>query len=172
MPNIFLFDTNSFITPFKSYYSFEFAPGFWRCIEDEMRRGHIVVLDKVHSELTEGEDDLSQWAESLNPSNIIEHRQPAIITNYRKIINYIQNAGYYNDRALAEWSDSKVADAWLIACALAFDYTVITFEGSSGGLSTSSPSSHPKIPDVCRHFDCKCGDLFYAMKNLSFSMGM
>ncbi|MDL2327959.1 DUF4411 family protein [Ruminococcaceae bacterium OttesenSCG-928-A11] len=172
MPDVFLFDTNSFISPYKTYYSFDFAPGFWRCIENEMRQGRIVVLDKVHSELIEGDDDLSRWANSCDAFQIIDHRQPAIIDKYREILNYIQMSGYYNERALAEWADNKVADAWLIACALTFGYTIITFEGSSGGLNTSSPSSHPKIPDVCRHFDCACGDLFFAMKNLSFNMGM
>lgn len=170
MPDIFMFDTNSFITPYKTYYSFDFAPQFWRFIEEKMQNGNIVVLDKVYNELLDGDDDLCTWAKECDAFKVIEHKNPEILAKYSEVLEYIQVCGYYNERALAEWADEKVADAWLIASAIVNGYIVVTFESTSGGLNTSSKSSNPKIPDVCKHFNVGCVNLFTALRDLSFIM--
>ena len=44
---IFLIDSNSLITPYKNYYPFDFAPGFWLQIEQSIKYGEIAILDIV-----------------------------------------------------------------------------------------------------------------------------
>jgi hypothetical protein len=48
MAEIFLLDSNSFITPYQRYYPFDLVPLFWKCLEREIQKGSIVVLDKVY----------------------------------------------------------------------------------------------------------------------------
>lgn len=183
MAEIFLFDSNSFITPYQKYYPFDLVPHFWQCLEGEIQKGNIVILDKVYDELAKGhiydavtktsvDDDLAKWVKNCSSLVPLKHKQPDIIQRYAQVVNHISTSGYYNDKALAKWADSSEADPWLIACAMSNDYTVITFEGASGNLSQSNKSSNPKIPDVCKHFGVKCAELFYAMRALSFKMGL
>lgn len=170
-PNsIFLIDTNSFITPYKKYYPFDLAPIFWQFMELNIKEGCIVLLDKVYDELVAGSDELTDWVQAIKTDKIIEHKNPEIIMKYGEILTYIQHCGFYKSRALTEWSDSKVADPWIIATASIFGYTVITFEEPNGNLSKSSPCSHPKIPEICKAFDVKCANLFDMMRALSFSI--
>jgi hypothetical protein len=117
------------------------------------------------------DDDLAKWVKNFPSLVPLKHKQPDIIQHYGQVLNYIQTSGYYNDKALAKWANDSEADPWLIACAIAGNYTIITFETASGNLSQSTKSSKPKIPDVCKHFGVSCADLFYAMRALSFTMG-
>ena len=43
----FLIDANSLITPYKRFYPFDFAPGFWTQMEDHIQSGEIAILDLV-----------------------------------------------------------------------------------------------------------------------------
>ena len=51
MDELFLIDANSLITPFLSYYPFDFAPSFWSQISDHISNGSIVILDMVKAEI-------------------------------------------------------------------------------------------------------------------------
>lgn len=83
-------------------------------------------------------------------------------------MTYIQaSAELYNSKALAEWSDNNRADAWLVAAAMAFKYTLVTFERPNNSLGTNK-TSHPKIPDIAAIFDINCIDLYTMMRELSF----
>jgi hypothetical protein len=166
----FLIDTNTFITPYRSYYSFDFAPLFWSRLEKRIEDGSIVILDKVHSELTTVKDDLSDWLLNIKACNPIKHKDPAIIKAYSNTLTYIQESGLYKSKALAEWSENRIADPWLIACANVCKHTVVTFEKPDGNLSKRNPSSHPKIPDVCKAFGIAHTDLFNMMRALSISV--
>jgi hypothetical protein len=167
--NAFLLDANILISPFKSYYAFDLAPRFWPFVEEKIIDGHIIILDKVYDELTNGNDDLSNWLARINP-NKTDHRDSSILQAYRQVITHIQVSGFYTERALQKWSIDNVADPWLIACALAKGYTLVTFETPTGNLSKQSPISNPKIPDVCRALSVPCIDLFSMMRILSVSV--
>jgi hypothetical protein len=60
---------------------------------------------------------------------------------------------------------------WLISAAMANNYTVITLETGSGNLQRNQPSADAKIPDICKQFNVKCGNLLYLMRSLSFRIG-
>ena len=170
MQNIYVFDSNSFITPYNTYYPFDFAPGFWRRLGDEIQKGSIVVLDKVYDELVKGDDDLSQWMKSRKAFQTVTKTDKYTLAQYAKILEYIQSSEFYKGSALLEWAKDSVADAWLIASAVVHKYTLVTFETPSGGLSVISKSAKAKIPDICDHFGVEYISLFQAMRELSIQL--
>ncbi|MDR1319865.1 MAG: DUF4411 family protein [Gracilibacteraceae bacterium] len=181
MSKYYLFDTNTFITPFNSYYSFDLAPNFWAGIKDKIEDGTIPVLDKVYDELIKGNDDkprndkskddkLRKWLLSLDIRNKVVHKTPSIITKYSEILGYIQTSGLYKPKALTEWSNIQVADPWLIAAACVNQYAIVTFETPNGNLSPTSPSARPKIPDISKVFGVECTGLFEVMRRLSIKI--
>ncbi len=170
LKTVFMIDTNSLITPYQMYYPFDLVPNFWRCMTANIEDGNIVLLDKVYNELLKGQDDLTDWLLSIEPITKIEHKQPGIISKYSEILSHLQTSGFYTPKALAEWSDIRIADPWLIACASVREYSIVTFEKPNGNLNKTSPSSHPKIPDVCNVFGVKHGNLFDMMRSLNFTL--
>jgi hypothetical protein len=170
---IFLVDANTFITPYKTYYPFDFAPSFWTFLKHHIESGYIAVMGKVYAEVTKGTDDLSKWMQGLTVS-WVDHRTPDVLAVYSQVLTHIQNGisaagtSLYNDKALNEWADNSRADAWLVAAAKAKGYTLVTFERPNSSLGTSI-SAHPKIPDVASEFGVKYGSLYDMMRKLGFA---
>lgn len=166
----FLIDSNSFIAPFKLYYSFDLLPKFWEQLKSEIVEGNIFLLDMVKEELQKGDDELSTWVNHFNKDIILSHKDASIIGNYAAVLNYIQTCGFYKTKALSDWSKESVADPWLIATAVTYGYTIITFETKSGNLDVRAQSGRAKIPDISEKFGVKCNNLFYLMRQLSFKL--
>lgn len=167
---IFLLDTNSFITPHLTYYPFDFAPGFWEQLERNIENGRIAVLDIVKAEILQGNDNLKEWMEELDIQEHIDHRDAGILAKYGAVLQSVQSNPCYKTAALTEWSKGNVADAWLIAAAAAKGYTLITFEEPNKGLNARTPSKEAKIPDIAAEFDVKTANLFYMMRELGFAL--
>ena len=167
----FMIDANSLITPHQQYYPFDFAPGFWAQMETHIANGTIVLLDMVRNELLRGKgtDNLKQWAENLNAS-VIDHRQSDILKRYGEILSHIQANPCYKPSALEEWARDTIADAWLIATASVYGYTLITFEERNANLNERFPSKQAKIPDVADLFHVETKPLFYMMRALDFKL--
>jgi hypothetical protein len=85
-------------------------------------------------------------------------------------MNYIRTSGFYSSIALNAWAQGNKADPWIIAAAMAYNYTVITFETFNQGLNINQPSKIVKIPNVCQQFDVVCKDLYYMMHKLSIRL--
>jgi len=165
---IYLVDSDTFITPFKTYYPFDFAPPFWEFFGNNILCGNIAVLSKVYAEVSKGTDDLSAWIKGLGLT-VVDHRTPDIISKYQDVLTHIQTSTtLYNCKALAEWSDNNRADAWLVAASIAHGYSLVTFERPNSSLGTTL-TSHPKIPDVAANFGVKCLSLYEMMRDLGFS---
>ncbi|GHS87831.1 DNA-binding protein [Synergistales bacterium] len=169
---IFLIDANVLITPYETYYPFDFAPTYWSFLEREIKSGSIQLLDKVHDEISKGKE-LRQWIGGVTGFSIIDSRDNLILEKYASILDYLQNCknnkneAIYKDSALFEWSKSNVADPWLIATAMARGYILVTLEQPNRSLGTSAAKS-AKVPDVCKHFDLPCIDLFAMIRKLGF----
>ena len=169
---IFLIDTNAFISPYRTYYPFDLAPSFWGFLEQSMATGDIVLLDVVYDEVTKGDDDLSQWLSGVEPQ-CLKRAQADILAVYKQILNDIQQAKthtgqpLYNAKALNEWAQYDIADPWLVATAKARDYTLVSFESPSGALGAST-LGRVKIPDEAKKFGVKCCNLFEMMRALQF----
>lgn len=167
---VFLADANTFIAPSRNYYSFDFAPLFWERLGENIENGNILLLDKVYDELSPGDDQLSEWLMGLSSLVPIKHKVPAIISVYAEVLTHLQTSGFYNQKALAKWSDAHVADPWLIACAKVHECTVVTFETPVGNLNKQNKISNPKIPDVCNAFNVECTNLYNMMRILSIGV--
>jgi len=168
--NKFLIDSNSLITPFLNYYTFDFAPKFWKQIELYLKEETVVIMDVVYNEILKGEDELSDWLK-LNLEEKLKCNNLKIIENYSNVLNYInQNDCYMHSKSLSYWAPKEIADSWLIAAGKAYNYTVVTFEKGYKQLSPKQPVKKPKIPDVCEEFGVSCISLFDMMRKLSIKL--
>lgn len=168
----YLIDANSIITPYNTFYQFEFAPSFWEQLKNNFSN-NIYIIDKVKNEILKpsNKDYLSEFINNISIQNIIKpDNQADIINKYSEILNFIASSPLYSDKALKNWSDEKVADPWLIATASVRGYTIITFEVSAGNINPKNPSKNAKIIDIAKVFGVKCENLYYMMKNLKFQL--
>ena len=168
----YILDSNSLITPYRQYYQFSIAEGFWVNLKKYMENGTIAMLDVVKKEILQGDDELSRWIESINLGNFLTRLDADVIKYYGDILESIQNNNCYTAEALTEWSRAGVADAWLIDKEKKNDLTVVTFEGSNKNLSEKSPSKKAKIPDIANEFGVNCCDLFEMMKAIGMTIGV
>lgn len=167
---IFLIDTNSIITPYQTFYSFDFALGFWKQLKDKIESGKIAILDIVKNEITKNDDELQMWFDSLTITNYVDHRENAILEKYSAILQHIQSNPNYKPSALIEWSRATVADPWLIAAASVYGYTIITFETFNNNLNSHNPSKNAKIPNIADVFNVKTQNLYYLMRKLEITL--
>ena len=165
---VFIIDSNILIEPHKTYYSFDFVPEFWSCIEKNIATKRIIILDMVYDEIAVGTDALSLWIKNLQNIKPLNHKTPEFLKHYADILNYIQTSGLYKIDALRSWSVKSVADPFLIAAAIHNNYTVITGERPNTGLNKANPSPKVKIPDICAQFNVKWGNLFSMLTQLGF----
>lgn len=171
MADIFLLDSNVFITPYRNYYPFDFAPKYWQQLMATFQLNNVKVLDVVFQEVTKYEDELSDWIKNQGNLTPLSTKTSSILVNYGKVLNYVQSCGLYKNEALRNWSQAYVADPWLIAVAMDLNATIITEETPVGsGLSTKNPSRNAKLPDVAKNFGVKCENLFYFMRQMNFKL--
>lgn len=165
---VFLLDANILINPKRTYYPFDFAPGFWVQLEKHIESGNIAILDMVIDEIKRGGDDLSEWIDTIKIPQLVSHKDKAIISKYAKVIQNVQSNPCYNNLALNTWSGT-VADPWLIAAAAVNGYTLVTMEISNKkNLSSKNQTGKVKIPDVADDFNVETIDLFSMMRKLNF----
>jgi hypothetical protein len=167
---VFIIDSNILIEPYRTYYSFDFVPGFWNFIEQRIIAKRIVILDLVYNEIAIGTDILSKWIKAIPNLKPLNHKDAEYLKHYTAILNYIQTSKSYSSAAKRGWHAPTVADPFLIAVAIQNNHTVITAEKSNAGLNSTNPSSKVKIPDICTQFNVKCENLFYMLARLGFKI--
>ncbi len=148
-----LIDANCFIDARNRYYGFDICPGYWDWLKQQNSAGRIFSVDQIYKEIIGGPDDLAQWGKQVK-SNFFLTQNGASIDAYKKIVVWV-NANYVQ----AEQSIFLAgADPFLIAYALAHNFTVVTLERGGQG------AKKVKIPDVCRQFNVECIDPFEMMR--------
>lgn len=158
------------MTPYRQYYAFDLVPTYWEEISKYTNSGRLILLDMVKAEIDKGEDDLTDWLNRQVGFVICNHISPGIIGKYQEVLQYIQTCGLYKEQALQAWANGDVADPWLIAAAALNNYTLITAEVPSGGLSEKTPNRYAKIPDVAKAFRVKTNNLYYMMRQLGIKI--
>ena len=166
----FLIDSNSFMAPYRQYYAFDLIPTYWDELSKRAESGRLVLLDMVKAEIDKGEDDLADWVGKQTGFEICNHVTPEIISKYQDVLQYVQSCGLYKEQALHAWAPGHIADPWLIAAAAVNDYTIITAEVPSGGLSPKNPNRYAKIPDVAKAFGVRTNNLYYMMRQLGIKI--
>lgn len=169
MNNKFLIDSNSFISPYRQFYACDIVPSYWEELSKHIEKKEIVLLDMVQYELAKGDDKLPDWL-SNQDFEICSHVTKEVVDNYGTVMRYLKNCGYYTDKGVNSWAQGDVADPWLVAVAMAYKYTVVTFEVGSGALSVKVKTGKVKIPDVAAHFNVECVDLYEMMRRLKIRL--
>lgn len=164
----YVLDANLFIQPFRLYYPFDFAPGFWAHFESVLSDSDVLLIKEVKNELTKGKDALDQWIESLTINENIILDEIEKNKAYGEVIKFIDRSEYYKPAALRVWADISVADPWIIASANIINGTIVTLEQSAGKITITSPSGKPRIPDIAKYFDISCINLFDFMRIKGF----
>ena len=166
---IFVIDTNCFITPYKQYYDFVFESEFWNELEKHIKNGSIIIIKAVKDEILNSEDELSDWLKKLNIKVFSEKNDAKIVKNYSLIMNYLNNNNVFSQKAQQEWQSPKIADPWIVATVMAKNSTIITFEGNAKP-DKNQLINKAKIPNIAEHFGIKTADLFYMMRALEFKL--
>jgi hypothetical protein len=88
---VFLVDTNTFITPFKNYYPFDFAEPFWVFLQKHIECGDIAVMSKVYDELDKKDDLLREWIQKLSFTQI-DFQTDDVTDIFRQVLDHIENS--------------------------------------------------------------------------------
>ena len=97
---IFLVDSNSFMTPFRFYYAFDLVPAYWKELTKHIDTGRVVVLDIVKDEIIKGNDELAFWMSDLTNLKVIPRVTSDTVNKYQEVIQYIETCGLYKESAL------------------------------------------------------------------------
>jgi polyribonucleotide nucleotidyltransferase len=159
---IYLVDTNILVEAYKRYYSFDIVPSFWNILIQKAKAGRVVSIDRVKDEI-DGygeEDELKVWINREFGEWFIPTDDANIITAYREIIKWSTDHAQFTDAAKAEFA--SVADSWLIACAKAHNYVLVTHEAFSAGVK-----KRVLIPNACLAHNITHINTFDMMRQLN-----
>lgn len=167
----YLLDSNSFMMPARNYYNFNILPTYWnKLLQFANKYNNLYVLSVVENEINAGRDTdpLKLWfTQNGSYFKKIQHsNDSAIIKKYAEIMQYIQQCGFYNTKGLSNWADIKIADPWLIAAAIVYDLSIVTFEVRDGNLSSKNQTGKIKIPNVADHFGVDTLNLYAMMQEM------
>lgn len=150
----YLIDTSILVEAQKTYPKSMF-PQVWDQISWGIRKGVIHFIPDVIEELKKGNDELIDWISSLEGLSKLKTRDNKdVVLKYTEVIRFIHESPAYNDKALRIWSDGSIADPWLIAAAVCYGHTIVTYEKPARMKGT--PCGKPKIPDICKDFNVCC----------------
>lgn len=162
----FLLDANIFIEAYQRYYSFDIAPSFWEALKQNAESGKLISIDRISHEINrfDDTDKLKCWANDEFINWFESTDDLAIFETYRNIIQWAINQTQFTDAAKNEFA--SVADSWLVACAKARNYTVVTHEVYNVQIKRKIP-----IPNVCRAFGIPYINTFEMLRSLGVKLG-
>ncbi len=142
----YLLDANVFIQAKNLHYGFDFCPAFWEWLVVQNAAGNVASIEKVADELASGEDDLTSWAKDRGRVFFLP-ADDAILPALGTVSAWASGQGY-EPAAVATFL--QVADYWLVAHALAHEYTVVTHEVPADSIRKI------KIPNACIGLGLHC----------------
>ncbi len=161
MPRFWL-DTNVFITPKNSYYSFDIAPGFWTFIDEQAEAGEIAAPALVYDELVgKSDDELAEWARDRRGGPLFVQPSSSVQSALTRVADYVTSR--YEPNQAADFL--RGADPWVIAHAITQGGRVVTLEEA-----VPATSKKAKIPNVCAHFHVECASFFETLRALGMRL--
>lgn len=135
MPATYIIDSDVFIQAKNREYRFGFASAFWKWILDAHAAGMVFSTAKVFAEINAGKRTcpLRGWASSKVPTGfwLPDSHDKAVMKVYPNVMSWAYGLGQFTPRALADFSSSKKADAFLVAVGIAKGHIIVTHEGES-----------------------------------------
>jgi hypothetical protein len=164
--NIFLLDANIFIEAYRRYYSFDIAPFFWLALKQNAEAGLLVSIDRIYQEINNYSDDdeLKRWVNNEFHNWFISTDNEDVFKAYREVIEWGMNETQFTEAAKSEIA--SVADSWLIACAKANNYILVTHEEYDPNIKKRIP-----IPNACRAFNIDYINTFEMLRRLNIRLG-
>ena len=164
----YIFDSNSFITPYN-FCPMDVFPSLWEKILELIDQKVIVSIDKVKDEIFCNEDELKRWIETnINTSSFFENTNTyEILECYQEIVTWAEENSFgYKNIAINDFLDYNRADAWLIAFALYLKNknitpSIVTYE------KISNKKTVIKIPNVCKDFNIEVCNLIDLLRELN-----
>lgn len=164
---VYILDSNTFITPFRNYYSIRYFPSYWQWLKDTFQQNaeRLILPEIVYLELIAGgqEDNLSTWVKD-NLSSLVyaDYRQsPIFWERYAEVLDYIHNSGLFKEPGRSNWDSLNKADPQLVALASINGWKIVTFEERVHNLSPKNPmKKEPKIPNIADHFGAECVNVY------------
>ncbi len=147
----YLLDSNSFIQPKNTFYSFAGCPSFWDWLIQANRRGCVYSVLRVERELKEQEDELSKWVDKCGDNFFLAPDNKSV-PDLQEVAQWVQDHAAYTDAARQEFF--RKADYYLIAQARTLGFKVVTFEKHENSIH------RVKIPTVCDGVGVKHCNLF------------
>jgi len=148
--NRYLLDANVFIQAKNFHYGLDFCPAFWEWLVKENKNGKVASIEKVADEILAGKDPLSDWAANRG-SKFFLPPDNDVIPALQKVSDWAKNQGY---TPAAVSTFLGVADYWLVAHALAHQFTVVTHE------IPADSAGKIKIPNACIGLRLRCVNPF------------
>lgn len=162
----FLVDTNTFIQAKDFHYGFDICSGFWRSLDVNHEKDKVFSIDRVKTELLDGNDELKDWAKDARRESFFEPTDDIeVIEKAAEILDWLQDEDQYKVAGKADFSAK--ADPWLIAYASVHDLTLVTHEQLRPDIKKRVP-----IPNVCEAFDVGYTDVFEMLRALKTRMVM
>jgi len=156
--SLYLLDSNIFIEAKNRYYGMDFCPAFWDFLDDQINKTNIVSIAYVYTELTKGNDGLSQWIKNRKDSGFfLSNEDEETQRELSEIVQYVSN-NYSQEEANRFLN---VADPWLIAKAKVLEATLITQE-----VLAPSNTKKVKIPNICQKFGVNFSTPFEMLRSL------
>lgn len=160
MPS-YLLDSNFFINAHRVYYPFDVVPSFWLRVQDLATQGVICSIDKVATEIRNGNDILKDWIDNSLPGNFFID-STVFIGEYTQVAQWAASrSSHYTQGALAEFLDADEADAWLVAATLTGGQTIVTHE-----VSNLQMKARIAIPEPCSYFGISFCNTIEMFRNL------
>ncbi len=171
---MYIFDSNAFITPHRTYYSFRFGTRFWDRLEQLATSGIIGTIDKVKKEIDQSTDQLSAWFNRVfrdpvtfrhksSSSNLFifgADEQNALHMVYQWAIN-----SSYTKAAIMDFIATSNADPFLLAFCKTHSLTLVTEEKYNKDIKRRIP-----LPNACIDLDVKWLSLFDFMCQINFKL--
>lgn len=142
----YLLDANVFIQAKNLHYGFDFCPAFWQWLVTQNDAGSIASIEKVADELFAGDDDLSDWASDRGIGFFLPP-DDAVLPTLQTVSTWASTQGY---ESVAVATFLQVADYWLVAHALAHQFTIVTHE------VPADTARKIKIPNACIGLGLRC----------------
>lgn len=162
----FVLDASVFIGAHRTYYSFDFCPGFWNCLLLHFHGGALLSIDYVRNELLDiskskdvKPDALYKWTKAAPRGLFVSSSEQPVVTAYREIMAWVYSRPQFLQDAKSEFA--KKADGWLVAYAQAHGITVVTQEVYDPRIRKKVP-----IPNVCQQFNVRYLNTFEMLRQL------
>lgn len=149
---MYVLDTNVFIDAANAYYAFDLAPGYWEFLVRLFNSGHAVSIKQVSDELDKAgnEDPVRVWAKANKKHFVAPDAR--VLASYQQVIDWAKGQSYERN-AISEFQ--RVADSWIVAHALTYEWVVVTREKPAPG-----SKKRIKIPDACTGVGVECTSPF------------